>query len=128
MAEIQDPLLQALQRAQTFHDAGNLLEAEKLYRYIVEEKSDHFEALYMLGIIEYQRGRDTEAVRHIDQALAIKPNYPEALYNRGYILAASQRYQEALESYDRALAVEPMYAAALYNRGNVLAALNRLPE
>ena len=118
----------ALQRAMAFHQAGRLVEAEQLYKAVLNGKRDHPAALHMLGLIEFQRGRSETAIRLIDEALAIRPDYAEALTDRGNILCALDRLQEALACYDQALATRPNHANALYNRGYALQRLDRQEE
>ena len=128
MAEIRLTIPEAQQRAMARLQAGNLVEAETLYKTILDANPDDPDALHMLGVIEHRRGRHKDAVRLIDQALAIKPDFAEALNDRGSVLVASNRPQEALASYDHALAIKPQYVEALYNRGYILDALNRHQE
>ena len=128
MAKIRLALPKAMQQAVASHQAGNLVEAERLYRAILDEKPDQLRALHLLSVIEHQCGHYKEANRLIDKVLAIKPNYAEALYDRGNAFIALNLQQEALESYDKALAVKPDYVEALNNRGEILRALDRQEE
>src|SRR5215467_7832701 len=118
--EIKLTLSRALRRAMASQRAGNLVEAERLYKTILDADPDHLNALHLLGTVEFQRGRHEECIRLIDKALAIKRDFAEALYNRGLALDAMGRQQEALESYDKVLAIKPDYAPALNNRGRAL--------
>ena len=128
MTEIKLTQPEALRRARTSHRAGNLIEAERIYRAILGADPCHSDALQLLGALEVQRGRHKEGIRLIDKALAIKPDHVEALCNCGAALGALGRLQETLESYDKALAIKPDYAEALCNRGNALGALGRQQE
>lgn len=123
MAEFS--LSTVLRQAMAFHGAGDLVEAEHLYRSILSTKRDYPAALHLLGVIEFQRGRPENAVHLIDEALAIKPDYVEALVDRANILCAQERLQEALANYDQALSLKPHNPNGLYNRGCVLQRLNR---
>ncbi len=69
-----------------------------------------------------------EALRALDKAIALQPDYAEAYVNRGIVHAAAKRYAEAIGDYDRAIAFKPDYAAAYYNRGKVHAAAHRPAE
>ena len=107
-------LASALDRALAFHQAGRLSEAEGMYRQILTDQPNHFDALYLLGFIHHQRGNHADAVRHIDaalainpQALAIKPNYADAFFTRGNALFRLRQFREAVASYDQALALKP---------------------
>ena len=58
-----------LKHGMDFHKSGRLIEAEAIYRQILTATPSHFEALYLLGIIQYQRGNYDGAVLQIDLAL-----------------------------------------------------------
>ncbi len=62
-----------------------------------------------------------EALRELDQAIALNPGYAEAYSYRGNLYSAANRYAEALRDYDQAIALKPDYAEACINRGNLLA-------
>jgi predicted O-linked N-acetylglucosamine transferase (SPINDLY family) len=116
---------QTLDKAVDFHRRGNMAQAERLYLQLLEAKSDHFDALQMLGVLRYQQGRLLDALALIGAALKVNPNAPPALLNYGLVLDALTRREEALASYDKALAIQPDYAEAHYNRGIVLRGLER---
>ena len=56
-------------RAIAHHQRGQLAQAETLYRETLAQARDHFDALHMLGVIEYQRGRHVAASEIFTQAL-----------------------------------------------------------
>jgi predicted O-linked N-acetylglucosamine transferase (SPINDLY family) len=118
----------AFSRAQVFHQAGHLSEAEEMYRQILGTQPNHFDALHLLGVIHHQRGDHAEAVRHIDAALKINPKLASAYNNRGNVLAELMRFDEALANYDRAIALKPVYVEAFINRGIALDQLKRFEE
>jgi tetratricopeptide (TPR) repeat protein len=117
-----------IQRASAHHKAGELAEAERLYRQILKTQPDHFDALHLCGVLMQQRGEPAEALKLIGAALSSGGANPAALYNRGNALVALGRLDEALASYDAALARKPDYAAALLNRAQVLQNLKRERE
>jgi tetratricopeptide (TPR) repeat protein len=114
-------------RALEFLLQGQLAQAEESFRDILKQAPDHFNALHLLGAIEFQRGRLEDAVQLICQALEINPKSEEAHFNMGMILLSLKRPEDALASFDRALLIQPDFLEALFNRGNVLADLKR-PE
>lgn len=115
----------ALQRAIARHQAGDLAQAEQVYRSVLRAKPDHFDALYLLAVAAMQRGNPVETDELLTRALAIRPQHPEALYNHGLALAKLGRHDEALARYDAALALRPDFAQALSDRGAALFALGR---
>jgi predicted O-linked N-acetylglucosamine transferase (SPINDLY family) len=113
-------LTKALQFARQHHQAGRLPEAEKIYRQILTQQTDHADAAYLLGVIAGQTGRTAEAVPLFSQALELRPDWPEALYNLGNALAATARPDAAADAYQRAISHKPDYFEAYCNLGVVL--------
>jgi tetratricopeptide (TPR) repeat protein len=118
-------LAQSVEQALALHRQGRLDEAEKIYARVLEAQRDHFDALHLLGMLNYQRDRAGEAHRLIAAALKVDPRSPDALSNLALALHALKRDDEALASLDRALALAPDHADALNNRGNLLLELKR---
>ena len=52
-------LAELLQRATGLHQRGQLADAERGYRQILNAKRDHAEARHFLGILRFQQGRGT---------------------------------------------------------------------
>ena len=110
------------------HQAGRLVDAEKIYYQVLEMQPDHFDSLHLLGVTFHQRGNHAAAVRQMDSALKRNPNHSFILNNRGVALKELRRFEEALASYDRALNLQPDFAEALSNRGATLYELKRFEE
>ena len=110
-------------QAMAVQKAGNLTEAERLYRQIPGQVP---EVLVNLGNLLARQGRHGEAMHFYDQAVAARPDFFEALFNRGNLLLELKRTEEALESYDRVLAARQDFAGVWNNRGTALRGLNRL--
>jgi protein O-GlcNAc transferase len=123
-----DTIAADFQRALALHQQGNLDAAEPIYRAILGHQADHFGALHLSGLIHLQRGQLDEAVRRIDQAIAVNAAAPEAHSNLAHALQGLRRFEEALASCDRALALRPDHPEALNNRGNALLDLGRPVE
>jgi predicted O-linked N-acetylglucosamine transferase (SPINDLY family) len=119
---------EALHQAVAVHQAGNLAEAERIYRNVLITDSNNFDALHLIGVIQIQQGDYAEAVRQLDLALKANPNVASACYHRGVALNALKRFDEALASCNAAVALQPNYAEAHNIRGNVLNALARFDE
>lgn len=119
---------QVLQRAFALYRHRRLVEAEGLYREILETNPDQADALHMLGVIELERGRCEQAAKLIGAALRVAPNVAGAHFHLGLALAALGRHADALASFDNALALAPGLAVGHYRRGNALQKLGRLDE
>jgi predicted O-linked N-acetylglucosamine transferase (SPINDLY family) len=118
----------ALAQAVALHQQGRLADAAPLYRKILESAPRHFDALHMLGVIEYQQGRADEAIRLIGAALAVNPKVADAHSHFGNALQAQKRFDDAIASYDRALKIAPDHVDAMLNRGSALRALGRFGD
>jgi protein O-GlcNAc transferase len=124
----RERLSNALSEAVACHQRGDLAEARRLYKLVLRESPDHFDALHLLGVVEAQRGHHDKAVRLIRDALRINPNSAEAHFSRGNVLLQLRRHEEALAAFDKALTINPRYPGPLVNRGNVLLQLGQLDE
>jgi tetratricopeptide (TPR) repeat protein len=117
-----------IQQAVALHQSGELDKAEALYTKVLSKFPKHFQALYLLGMLELHRKNSKEALELIDAALKINPTHIDALFDRSTILEDTERYTEALRSYDLVLALKSDFTEALYRRGNVLRAMKRHME
>jgi len=117
-----------LNQAVRSYQLGYLDEAEGLCRAILSADANHFEALYLLGVIQSRLGRSREALASYDRALAIKPDHVQVLSNRGAALWDLKRFEDALASFGKALAIAPDYVEALINRGVTLRELERFED
>jgi predicted O-linked N-acetylglucosamine transferase (SPINDLY family) len=124
----RERLAGALSAAVACHQRGDLAEARRLYKLVLRESPNHFDALHLLGVVEAQRGHHDKAVRLIRDALRINPNSAEAHFSRGNVLLQLQRWEDALAAFDKALKINPDYPGPLVNRGNVLLQLGRLDQ
>lgn len=120
--------LDVFRQAQALHRAGELPRAAALYRDLLAAEPNHFDALCMFALLEYQHGRGEESLRLLDRALAIEPTAVNAICNRGNVLMSLRRYEEALAGMEHALALKPDAAEIHFNRGVILQALMRSQE
>ena len=117
-----------IEDAISLHRQGRLDEAEKIYRRVLKNDRNDFNALHLLGMLNHQRGKAGEAYSLITSALKLHPRSPDALSNLAFVLHALKRDDEALASIDKALEIAPDHLEALNNRGNLLLSLSRPAE
>ena len=110
------------------HQGGNLPEAERLYRQILDANSSHAGAKHFLGVVALCTGRAQFAVECIREAVRLDPNQHDIFYNLGIALQAHGDVNGAVASFRLALERRPNNAACLNNLGNALAKLGRLDE
>jgi len=126
--EAAPAVAEILQKAVAFYQAGDLADAERCYRAILDTQPDSAEALYYLGLLQAQRQRYAEALSLLDRALDVDPRSVDAWLTHGNVLGALDRPVDALASYERVLALDSGAALAHFNRGNSLRQLNRHDE
>ncbi|CAN5214552.1 hypothetical protein BH10PSE11_BH10PSE11_11790 [soil metagenome] len=106
--------------AKQFHQRGQIAEAEKVYRAIIEAEPKHADAIYLLGVVFLQQRKFEAAERQIRLAIGLQPNVAVLHYNRGLALQQLGRQQEALASFNSAIALKPDYDLAVAQRDSVL--------
>lgn len=125
----QNPVIAAqIQQAVALHQSGDHDKAEALYKKVLAKTPRHFQALYLLGMLELHRENPAGAIELIDQALKINPTHIDAQFDRATALSDLERYPEALRSFDLVLALKSDFTEALYRRGNVLREMKRHME
>jgi len=111
---------QQLEQALHYHGSGNLQEAEKLYRGLLEQQPDHPDALHYLGVIGLQVGRADEAVGLIQRAVDARPDYVDAIVNLGNAFLALGQPLAAVEQFRHAQSLAPATAPLHANLGGAL--------
>jgi tetratricopeptide (TPR) repeat protein len=105
-----------------FHQRGQLAEAERIYRQVLELDPHHADSLHLLGVLAHQVGRDDIAVELIRRAI-VSDKRPAAFHsNLGTAYQALGKLEEAACCYERALALDPELAEAQMNLGAVFEA------
>ncbi|MEG3849228.1 tetratricopeptide repeat protein [Microcoleus sp. herbarium19] len=107
----------ALKIAWEHHQAGRLLEAENLYRQIVEVQPESANVLCLLGIAVRQQGKVAQAIEFYDRAIAQNPDFVEAHLNKAQVLLDAGEYQRAIASYEQVIKIQPNSALAYNNLG-----------
>jgi tetratricopeptide (TPR) repeat protein len=123
------PNLPRLQRqAYSAFEERDLDRAAKLCAGILEYRPDDFDALHLLGVLNFQRHRLTEALRFLSQALRVNSGSADAMSNLGLALHAMGRFEEAIANYRNALQLAPDHPEILYNLGNTYLELGHIEE
>lgn len=103
--------------ATSSHQAGQLFQAQALYRQVLDRDPKNAIARQFLGVLKMQRGDPSSGEAMIREALAIRGDVPDFHNNLGLCLRMQGRLDEAIEEYRRALAIDPAYAEAQNNLG-----------
>ncbi|WP_421654771.1 tetratricopeptide repeat protein [Leptothermofonsia sp. ETS-13] len=113
---IADLLTTAMQH----HQAGQLQEAEHLYRQVLQQQPNHPNALYLLGLIAHQMGNLDGAIALYQQAIASQPNFAEAHNNLGAAFQQQGNLAAAIAHYQATLRIKPDNPNANINLGVTL--------
>ncbi|MEK9671022.1 MAG: tetratricopeptide repeat protein [Rhodospirillaceae bacterium] len=95
----------------TRHQAGDLDAAEKIYRQVLDRQPGYADAIHLLGVIDFQRGRLTEAEALVTGAIAIDGKVAIYHANLGRIRMAQGRAEAAIVPYREAIGLTPDDAA-----------------
>jgi ubiquinone/menaquinone biosynthesis C-methylase UbiE/Flp pilus assembly protein TadD len=114
-AQAPSPLDGILAEAIRHHQAGRLAQAERDYRDVLAINPRHAGALHWLGVAASQRGDQTEALRCLRQALALRPDSGATATNIAQALLLAGRAEESANAATQALAItETPQAKALF--------------
>jgi len=107
---------------------GNLAEAERQFKNVLQHDPKNLASLNLLAAILTQRKMYEEAEQFFKLALHINPTSDATLYNYGIALKALNRPIEALDKFSQALMINPLVSETWNNRGTVLNDLRRCKE
>jgi tetratricopeptide (TPR) repeat protein len=110
------------------HQAGNLDEAERIYKEALARDPKHFDSLHLLGVTAHQRGRYDVAVEMIGRAIALNDRVSTFHNNLSEALRVTGRFDEAADHARRAIELEPTFAEAHVNLGNALRQQGKIDE
>ena len=122
------PTVTSLEKGISYHQIGNLKDAEAIYRNVIAKNSIQPDALHLLGLIELQKGNPELSVSLIQKAIAISKHNATYHFNLGVSLFQLARYEEAKESYLAAIKIKPTDQKSLFNIGVTIQELNKHEE
>lgn len=109
---------QILQQSISFHQSGDLDAAEHGYRSILSAEPGHPQALHYLGLVAYQRGDYSSAIKLIKDSIKHMPSDSSFYTNLGNVLNAANLPDEAIEILQQGLAINSSMPLAYNNLGN----------
>jgi Flp pilus assembly protein TadD len=123
----QMTIQQALELAEEHQLAGRLAPAESICRQILAAEASNPIAMHLMGILAMQRGRPDEALRWMQQSLAILPT-AEIYCSLGQVYASLSRIEEGIESLRRSVTMRQNYPEALHDLAVALLHVGNLDE
>jgi tetratricopeptide (TPR) repeat protein len=110
------------------HQAGRVVEAEKIYREVLRREPNQPDALHLLGLIAHHVGHAGAAELLMRRAIGVAPGVPLYHLNLAKVYRGAGHPTEALASVDRAVALDARFAEAHIERSACLLALRRPSE
>lgn len=107
---------------------GEMQEAEKVYRSIIEIAPYHLKALYFLSTRAMEQSNLDEAEAMMERALRAAPDRPIVHQNLAMIHKARGHLEKAIESLDRATRLKPDFRTGFLHKGELLDKLGRRDE
>lgn len=108
------------------HQAGQLVEAERLYLAVLQAEPNQAKVLYLLGLAAHQSGNFDAAVNWYQRAIAVQPDYADAHNNLGVLMQQLGQLEQATVHYRAALQVDPNNPRVHGNLGAILQQLGEL--
>jgi protein O-GlcNAc transferase len=118
----------ALSQGTRHHQAGQLAEAERIYRQVLSAEPDHPQALHLLGMLAMQARRFDVAIELIGRAIRGDRRQAAFHANLGEALRHAGRLDEAIAAYRTALATQPGVAQIHVMLGGALLSAGRTAE
>lgn len=103
-----------------FKEQGNLAEAERCFRRIVEQEPELPDPQHSLGVVLQLQGRFVEAIDHYRAAISSDPAFVKAYFNLATSLWRSGVYAEAMEALRTTLSLDPTHREAHWLYGMLL--------
>ncbi len=117
-----------LELAVRYHQGGDLSNAERLYRQILDADPTQTIAFANLGVILVATGRRQEALICFQKSIALKPNLADTHFHLGNVYLSQGEVAEASRCFRQALALNPYLGPAHTNLGLALAGQGHLCE
>ena len=123
-----DDVEQAFTKAVALHQQGDLAQAERLYRQILQSVPHHLDALNLLGMVAIQTDRNALAVELIGNALALNDRVADFHNNIGEAFRRLGELDRAARHFARATELEPTFLEAQQNLADVAKAQGKLDQ
>ncbi len=115
-------------QAHSAEEAGDIAEAERLYRILMKSDPTDASAPFNLGNLLRASVRNVEAEAALRAATRADPTFADAWYNLSDLLDELGRSEVAIECLRNALRVAPDYADAMFNLALLLQRQNQYAE
>jgi tetratricopeptide (TPR) repeat protein len=122
------PMPALVEKGLKTHQAGNLREAEQIYRKAVAQYPNDANATYLLAKVIRAANRLEESIQWMKKALARDPKMPEWHRELGDIYRQLNQLQPAVDAYRMAVALRPEWVEVWVNLGVALSVMAKMNE
>lgn len=123
MTTVSDAINKAIQ----YHQNGNVQEAERIYAEILKVDPTNINCLYLIGLINYQKGKLDNAVDYANKALSIRPAF-DIYKTLADIYIDKREFDNALIALKKAVEFDPDYVEGYFNMGLILQSQSKFIE
>lgn len=109
-------------------EKGELAQAQILCTDLLKRFPEHPEALYMQALLCSAGGDHMQAVKLLQRAVAISPQFENAWFNMGATLSRLKMFDEACKVYMHLLSISPKYYQAMFNLAHIFHQAKHLSE
>lgn len=110
---------QAMNTAIQQHQAGNLQQADQIYKAILEVQPNNADILHLQGVLLHQQKDHKGAISLIEKAIAIAGENETFCCNLASALMEAGEHDKAKQYFEDILASNPEHPHALFNLGNM---------
>lgn len=120
--------MQKLEAGYQAQRSGDLEQAERLYKQVLDSEKDNIHALNLLGMLCVNSFRPDEAISYIEQALQRVPDNPQSHTNIGLAYKDCGDAKKAAHHFRESIKLDPDNPDVYNNLGNVLRVLDKPKE
>ena len=124
----KDPSKEILNQAYKFHLQGKISEAERYYKYCIDQGYSDFRLFSNYGTILESAGKLKEAVLLFREAIRLNPDFSAGYANLGSILNDIGNLPEAEIAIRKAIEINPSFEGAKYNLSLILLRMKNFKE
>jgi tetratricopeptide (TPR) repeat protein len=117
----------AIDVALKHHEAGQLAQAESIYRQVLARDSSQTDAMHLLGVLMHQSGKTAEGIELIERALRLRRD-PTYLANVGELLRCAGEVERGISCCREAIELLPNLGSAYHNLAVLLNQADRSEE
>ncbi|MEM6812512.1 MAG: tetratricopeptide repeat protein [Pseudomonadota bacterium] len=125
---VQVTLEDAYKLAEKYQENGDLYTAENIYRDILKDLPEDFNALNRISIVCYHQGKLEEGIEYAKKAIEQDPENNFIWNTYGIMLGDLGRHEEALEAFEKSKSLDPEFGEVYSNICYALINLKRFEE